>query len=122
MGIDEHFFASPLEATSLGITQADISPNKEQAEKSNVTVPEKTVKPIGLSQIIERIEPVHQLAHAVIKSLAPLFGRLAPDLGENAICPTVLQFDEAVFTLFSVSQDDIGREVTEDLSALSSLF
>ena len=63
--VDEHLIGSPFEASSFGIRHPGISTDDEQAEEPNVSMSEISRKSLGLLEIVERIEPVNQLAEAV---------------------------------------------------------
>lgn len=114
VGIDKHLFRSPLQTDALGFDHPRVPADDEQAKEPDVTVPEIPGKPVGLFEIVQGVEPVHQLAEAVFKPPAPLLRGFPADAREDAVRAAVFKLDEAILSLLSVSERYVRGEVAED--------
>src|SRR5947209_8709962 len=91
------------------------SSDQQHSEELDMSVTKTLREAGGILVVIEREEPIDQLIKTVLKTAAPLAGRptLAPV--EDAVRASVLQFNRAEDLPFKVTDDNVSREVPEDL-------
>jgi hypothetical protein len=78
-----------------------------------VAVAKVRLELVGLLVVVQRVEPIDQLAESVLEAPAPFLGRFALGFGEHAVVAAVLELDDAEVPLLAITDDDIGPEIAE---------
>jgi hypothetical protein len=115
MRVNRHSVGSPSQASVIVFGQVGRSAYHKKTEKFDMPMSEVLSESCGIFVVVEREEPIDQLPESMLKPPTPFFGRLTLGLIENASGPRVFKLDCTKCFAFRVTDNDVGREVAEDI-------
>src|SRR5260370_3969280 len=106
---------APFEAALLTGLKIAVAADNENAVIVDGPLAEPCFVFIAVPSIFELVEPVDQLAIAVVEARRPLARRFLSLADEETFRPGVLEFDEAVALAHRIADDQVAREVAEQV-------